>query len=109
MNSQHAVFIYWCANAYTKIIYCNITALPTHHMKFISHIPQNSLLPIVATNPFTSIVLFHFFNPEALSLLNRGHCLSVVWAVIHTEPLIGSDVAGVAEMAAQVYRSITAG
>lgn len=89
--------------------YCYITALPTHHMKLISHVPQNSLLPVVATNPFTSIFPIHFLNPEALCLLNRGHCLSVVWSVIHTEPLIGSDLAGVAEMAGQGDGSVTAG
>lgn len=94
-------FLYWC-----------ITALPTHNVKFISHVPQNSLFPVVPTHPFTSISLSHFLNPEAICLLNRGHRghrLSVVWSISNTEPFIGSDLVGVAEMTGQGHGSITTG
>lgn len=78
-------------------------------MHLIGHVPQNSLIPVVATHPFTSIFLSHLLNPVGLSLLNRGQRLSVVWSVSHAEPFIRRDLAGVAEMAGQGHGSITGG
>lgn len=83
--------------------------LPTHHKKVISRVPQKFFVPVVPTNPLASIFLSRFLNPEALCLLNRGHRLSIVWSVSHTEPFIGSDLVGVAEIAGQRHGSVTAG